>query len=114
MRAFYHPEQALHSPQQFMRYGRFVPVKDTPLRTERLIGALARHGIAPEEPAAYGTGPALTVHTPAFVRFLETAWENWAKLPDHGPEVWPQYFPYWSGRPEDAARPDCPATGFIG
>ena len=40
MRAFYHPDQAVHSPQQFMRYGRFVPIKDSPVRTERLIGAL--------------------------------------------------------------------------
>lgn len=113
MRAFYHPDQAIHSPQQFMRYGRFVPIKDSPVRTERLIGALARHEITPEKPAEYGTAPVLTVHTPAYVRFLETAWDNWAQLPDHGPEVWPQYFPYWSGRPEEAARRDCPATGFI-
>lgn len=114
MRAFYHPDQAIHSPQQFMRYGKFVPIKDSPVRTERLLGALARHGIAPEMPVEHGTAPALTVHTPAYVRFLETAWENWAKLPDHGPEVWPQYFPYWSGRVEETARPDCPSTGFIG
>lgn len=113
MRAFYHPEQALHSPQQFMRYGRFVPVKDTPVRTERLIGALARHGITPEKPADYGTAPALSIHTPAYIRFLETAWERWAQLPDHGPEVWPQYFPYWNGRPDETARPDCPAEGIV-
>ncbi len=114
MRAFYHPEQAIHAPQQFMRFGRIVPVKDLPVRTEKLLGALARHAIEPETPAAQGIGPALGVHTPAYLRFLETAWERWTQLPDHGPEVWPNTFPYWSGRPEERARPDCPAKGLVG
>lgn len=114
MRAFYHPDQATHAPRQYMRFGRLIPVKDLPVRTEKLLGALERHGIAPERPAALGTAPALAVHTPAYVRFLETAWERWALLPDHGPEVWPNTFPYWSGRVEEAARPDCPAQGLVG
>lgn len=114
MRAFYHPDQALHSPQQYMRFGRIVPVKDLPVRTERLLGALARHGIAPAAPAAAGIEAALAVHTPAYLAFLETAWERWAALPDRGPEVWPNTFPYWSGRVEDQARPDCPARGLVG
>ena len=114
MRAFYHPDQAIHAPRQYMRLGRIVPVKDLPVRTEKLLAALGRHGIAPERPTEHGKAPALAVHTPAFIRFLETAWERWALLPEHGPEVWPNTFPYWSGRPEDAARPDCPAEGLVG
>ena len=114
MRAFYHPDQATHAPQQYMRFGRLIPVKDLPVRTEKLLGALERHGIAPERPEALGTAPALAVHTPAYVRFLETAWARWALLPDHGPEVWSNTFPYWSGRVEEAARPDCPARGLVG
>ena len=98
MRAFYHPDQAVHAPQQAMRFGRIVPVKDLPVRTERLLGGLQRRGVAPERPAAHGTAPALSVHTPAFVRFLETAWDRWAELPERGPEVWPNAFPYWNGR----------------
>jgi hypothetical protein len=34
MRAFYHPRQAAHDPQQFMRYGRIVPANDLPSRVE--------------------------------------------------------------------------------
>ncbi|WP_237479742.1 histone deacetylase family protein [Lichenibacterium dinghuense] len=114
MRAFHHPDQVLHAPQQYMRFGRLAPVRDLPARTERLLGALARRGVAVEPPPALGTGPALAVHTPAYLRFLETAWARWEALPDRGPEVWPNTFPYWSGRPGEAARPDCPATGLIG
>ncbi len=114
MRAFYHPDQALHDPLQFMRYGRLVAPKDLPARTERLLAALSARGVAPETPAAHGAAPALGVHTPSYIQFLSTIWERWVQLPDHGPEVWPNTFPYWSGRPEDAARPPCPAEGIVG
>ncbi len=114
MRAFYHPDQALHAPRQSMRFGRIVPVRDLPVRTAKLLGALARHGITPERPAEHGIAPALAVHTAAYLRFLETAWDRWSALPDPGPEVWPNTFPYWSGRVEDATRPDCPARGLVG
>ena len=54
------------------------------------------------------------MHTTDYLRFLETAWDRWTKLPERGPEVWPNTFPYWSGRPEERARPVCPAEGLIG
>ncbi|MBS9721347.1 histone deacetylase family protein [Tianweitania sp. BSSL-BM11] len=115
MRAFYHPDQALHDPQQYMRFGRVVAPKDLPIRTERLLAALASHGISPERPAEYGTDPVLAVHDEGFVRFLQTAWDKWQGLPpERGPEVWPSTFPYWSGRPDEDVRPPCRPTGFIG
>ena len=97
-----------------MRYGRLVAPKDLPARTEELLGALAARGIATQMPAAYGIAPALGVHAPHYLEFLAGVWERWAQLPDHGPEVWPNTFPYWSGRPEDAARAPCPAEGLVG
>ncbi|MBA4270218.1 MAG: histone deacetylase family protein, partial [Methylobacterium sp.] len=115
MRAFYHPDQSMHDPQQYLRYGRVVAPKDLPERTARLLAALERHGIAPERPASHGTGPVLEIHDAGFVRFLETAWARWQDLPaERGPEVWPSTFPYWSGRPEEAVRAPCRPTGFIG
>jgi len=51
MRAFYHPDQVLHDPRQFMRHGRFVPPKDVPARTAVLLQALRTRGIVPEVPA---------------------------------------------------------------
>ena len=114
MRAFYHPDQALHDPLQFMRYGRLVAPKDLPARTEELLGALTALGVAPTAPAEHGIAPARGVHTPHYLQFLAGVWACWTQLPDHGPEVWPNTFPYWSGRPEDAARPPCPAEGIVG
>jgi acetoin utilization deacetylase AcuC-like enzyme len=107
MRAFYHPDQTLHDPQQYMRFGRIVAPKDLPARTHELLAALEARGVAPEAPAR-------GVHAPHYLDFLASAWARWAELPERGPEVWPNTFPYWSGRPEAAARPPCPAHGLIG
>jgi acetoin utilization deacetylase AcuC-like enzyme len=114
MRAFYHPDQTLHDPQQYMRFGRIVAPKDLPARTRSLLAALSRHGVMPEAPSAHGTKPVLSIHSADYVRFLEGAWERWLELPERGPEVWGNTFPYWSGRPEDHSRPPCRATGIMG
>ena len=115
MRAFYHPDQALHDPQQYMRFGRVVAPKDLPERTERLLAALAKHGVAPERPREHGTAPILAVHDGDFIGFLETAWDKWQDLPpERGPEVWPSTFPYWSGKPDEDVRPRCRPSGYIG
>lgn len=114
MRAFYHPEQALHDPQQYMRFGRIVAPKDLPERTAQLLGALEQHGIAPELPAAHGKEPVLAIHSEGFVTFLETIWRRWLELPERGPEAWPNTFPYWSGRTDEAMRPPCRPTGIMG
>lgn len=113
MRAFYDPAQAAHDPQQFMRYGRIVPPKDLPERTTRLVGALHSLTIPIVAPEADYVSARTAVHTDGFLRYLSTAWDRWQSLPDHGPEVWPNTFPYWSGRPEERARPECPASHLI-
>ncbi|MBV0891955.1 histone deacetylase family protein [Paracoccus sp. Z118] len=116
MRAFYHPEQVLHDPQQYMRLGRVSAPRDIPERTDRLLQALSRKGAEVERPGALESLAAIhAVHTPEYVAFLQNAWDRWQELPpDRGPEVWPATFPYWSGRPEQDSRPPCPASGLLG
>ena len=114
-RAFHHPDQALHDPQQYMRFGRVVPPKDLPERTERLLAAVRGRGIGVSAPEPCGLDPIHAVHAPHFVAFLQSAWDEWQALPaERGPEAWPSTFPYWSGRPDEDARPPCPSTGFLG
>ncbi len=113
MRAFFDPAQSAHDPQQFMRFGRIVSPKDLPERTVQLAGALRGLGISIASPDTDHDAARRAVHTDGFLKFLETAWDRWRALPDHGPEVWPNTFPYWSGRPEDRARPDCPASHIV-
>jgi acetoin utilization deacetylase AcuC-like enzyme len=113
MRAFYDPLQAAHNPSQMMRHGRIITPKDLPERTTRLLRALADLNIRVSAPEKDDAAARQKVHTDGFLRYLATAWDRWQKLPDHGPEVWPNTFPYWSGRPEDRARPDCPAEHIL-
>ena len=113
MRAFYDPAQAAHNPSQMMRHGRIVTPKDLPERTARLLQALVDLRIPVAAPEKDDEAARVAVHTAGFLHYLSTAWERWQALPDHGPEVWPNTFPYWSGRPEDRARPDCPAAHIL-
>ncbi|QJD17408.1 histone deacetylase family protein [Paracoccus sanguinis] len=113
MRAFYHPDQALHSPQQFMRTGRIASATDVPARTAELLAALDRLGVTPEAPADLGRSAAATIHPAHYLDYLESAYARWIELPDHGPEVWPNCFPYWNGDPAREARPPCPTDLLI-
>jgi len=113
MRAFFHAEQHLHDPKQFMRVGRIADPTDLPSRTEALIGALARKGITPETPQDFGTAPALTIHKAHYLDFLATAYERWVKLPNAGPEVLPNVSPYWNGSPDRDGRPPCRTSHIV-
>lgn len=96
-----------------MRFGRVVAPKDVPARTEALLTALTSLGATPECPARDHAAAREAVHSKEFLHFLETAWDRWQELPERGPEVWPNTFPYWSGRPEEQARVECPSEGLI-
>ncbi len=113
MRAFYHPAQAAHSPQQYMRFGRVIAPKDVPERTGALLAAVRAAGITAETPSGDHEAARRAVHTPGFLHFLATAWDRWQQLPEKGPEVWPNTFPYWNARPEDPARPECPSEDLL-
>ena len=114
IRAFHHPEQGAYSPSQSMRYGRVVAARDHGERTARLLDALGRLGIAAERPRDHGVEPVLAVHDAAYLDFLRTVWEQWSALPEHGPEVWPNYFPYENGRLGETARRPCPTRHLAG
>lgn len=113
MRAFYHAAQAAHRPQQYMRFGRVIAPKDVPERTEALLAAVHAAGITVESPFGDREAARLGVHTPGFLHFLATAWDRWQQLPEKGPEVWPNTFPYWNARLEDPARPECPSEDLL-
>lgn len=110
MRVFYHPDQALHAPRQFMRFGELAAPTDLPARTEALLAAIARLNLSPELPPDHGRGPAGAVHPAHYMDFLETAFQRWQDLPVHGPEVLPNTFPQLFGT---GARPACPTDHLI-
>ena len=109
MKAFYHPDQALHDPRQFMRLGVLAAPTDLPERTARLLQALACHGITPEASQGDGRKAAARVHAEHYLTFLETAYRRWRELPGAGAEVLPNVSPYWNGAPDRDGRPPCPS-----
>lgn len=113
MRAFFHPDQQLHDPQQFMRAGRIAAPKDTPARTAQLLAGLRRCGLAATTPPDPGLGPLKAVHAEGYLEFLRTAYGRWQALTEPGPEVLPNCFPYWNAQPGMPARPPCPSRHII-
>lgn len=87
MRAFHAPETAGHDPDFFLLRGRVVRNEERAARAERLLAALARLELAAEAPPEAGRAPLAAVHSLDYLRFLETAWEDWRRLPAAGPEV---------------------------
>jgi acetoin utilization deacetylase AcuC-like enzyme len=65
--------------------GRLMPVFEHPARIDAILEELARRGFqTPAPPEDRGLGPITAVHEPAYVAFLQCAWEEWANV--HGPE----------------------------
>ncbi|MDX6749820.1 histone deacetylase family protein [Geminicoccaceae bacterium 1502E] len=113
MRAFFHQDQHLHAPQQFMRAGVISDPKDLPARVDALLGALAERGITPETPRDQGLEPLLAIHTKPYLDFLASAHDRWQQIPGAGPEVLPNVSPYWNGRPEWPHRPACRSSSVV-
>lgn len=113
MRAFFHSDQQLHSPLQFMRAGRIVNPADLPTRTHALLKSLEERAIKVESPPDFGLGPLLKVHSRDYLEFLETAFEEWTLIPNAGPEVLPNTFPYWNAVPEQPNRGNCRPQNIV-
>lgn len=112
MRAFFHHDQILHDPRQFMRAGKLSAPTDVPQRARTLLAALERRAIPVETPPDLGREPALSIHSPAYVEFLATSYEAWQMLPGAGLEVLPNLSPYWNATPGEK-RPPCRSGSII-
>ena len=89
MKAFYADEQAGHDPQTFMVAGKLVQAEEQPERAERLKEGGEAAGLAFERPPVGGMTEIAAVHTPAYLRFLETIHDKWSALPHAAAEVIP-------------------------
>ncbi|MGH6763498.1 MAG: histone deacetylase family protein [Phyllobacterium sp.] len=94
--------------------GRIVRPVENPDRADVLIDALAGHGLERREPDDFGRGPILKVHAEHYVAFLETAFDRFMALPDHGPEVLPNVSAYRGAGSDFATRDKPRTTGILG
>ena len=114
MKLFFSQAQLAHQPQQYMVHGKLIHAFENNDRATTLLGALAEAGLAPSEPKDHGLAPVLAVHADHFVDFLRTAYDEFQKLPNAGPEVLPNIHPYVGADGAFTPRPKPRPTGVIG
>jgi acetoin utilization deacetylase AcuC-like enzyme len=93
MQVFFTPNHAGHHSHQFIRHGRFVKSRDVPARADNILAALRQDGHTPLEAAWHGLRPIAAVHTPDYLSFLETAWQEWQAVEGASEDVFPYVFP---------------------
>ncbi|MET3183807.1 UNVERIFIED_ORG: acetoin utilization deacetylase AcuC-like enzyme [Variovorax guangxiensis] len=94
MKVIYSDQHTGHDPQQFIVRGRMKRSNEQPERGTLLLNAARAQGhdiVAPED---HGPGPRAAIHTPQYLRFLETAWERWQQLDGASEEVIPNVHPF--------------------
>jgi acetoin utilization deacetylase AcuC-like enzyme len=87
LKAVYSDKHRSHDPQFFLVRGQVKRTTEQPERADRLLKGLkdGRHTLVDAQ--AFGQAPRAQVHSPEYLRFLEEAWSEWVKLPDHGSEM---------------------------
>ncbi|MFO7169826.1 MAG: histone deacetylase family protein [Chloroflexota bacterium] len=72
------PDHTLHNPPHEFFDGALIPVFESPERVEIILAALDAAGIGPVvAPRSFGLEPVRAIHTPAYLTFLERAYERW-------------------------------------
>ena len=95
----HNPAHHLHRSRHEMYRGRLVPCHEVPDRQEHVMAELTRRAMGPSssppEPADLDAALA-QIHTPRYLDFISTAWQEWLALdPAHAeldalPSVWPR------------------------
>jgi acetoin utilization deacetylase AcuC-like enzyme len=94
MKVVYNDTHKDHDPQLFMVRGQLKRSNEQPERAFRLLSAVqgAGHEIVACED--FGASPRAAIHTPDYLRFLQTAYARWQLLGDASEEVMPNIHPF--------------------
>ena len=96
MKTFYNHLHAQHQGKVEMFRGALVPCFEVPARADHVLAELQRRQLgAVLEPQTFDEAALTAIHSPRYLRFLATAWDQWVALdPAHAdkdilPSVWP-------------------------
>lgn len=95
MISFFSASHAKHAPTYEFFRGDKVPCFESPARAEFVHAALTAHNHELREPNTDSRALLSKVHTPRYLNFLETAWQQWVALDAANdlrqpfPSVWP-------------------------
>lgn len=98
MKVFHAEQHRLHAPEQIVVRGAVVPNLEQPGRIDALLDVALKQGHALVAPRDHGFAPLQAVHDHAYLNFLASAAERWARLPKAGPLVTSHAFAHRSHR----------------
>mgnify|MGYP001765400499 CR=1 FL=1 len=93
MKTVFTEAHALQSVETEFYRGKWVEAFEIPRRAELVLAAVRQAGLGPViAPLGFGLAPVQAVHDAAFLRFLETLWDDWVaevgETPAY-PNIWP-------------------------
>lgn len=102
MRIYYDEHHASHAPAAFINRGQSKPCPELPDRADILLDAAQAAGHDIMTIGAFGIAPLRAVHDAGYLHYLQHAWSQWEKLPDHSDEVVPNVHPgrHMHGKPK--------------
>ncbi|MEX2519615.1 MAG: histone deacetylase family protein [Paracoccaceae bacterium] len=78
MKVVHSEDHRLHFPQGELHGGELVTPFERPSRVEHVLARLRERDFeAPLAPDSLDMGPVARIHTPDYLAFLETAWDEW-------------------------------------
>jgi acetoin utilization deacetylase AcuC-like enzyme len=96
MHIFYNPDHAAHQGKLEMYRGRMVPCHEVPQRQDQVAAVLQARALGSlQTPSRFGDALLERIHSPRYLQFLQTAWQQWLALDaanaaqDAIPSVWP-------------------------
>jgi acetoin utilization deacetylase AcuC-like enzyme len=93
MLTFFHSDQLLHAPQTYLSRGQMRKPQEIPERAARLLAGAHELGFDIRQPEDSGFQALSAVHDFNYLRFLETAHQEWKAVPeDFGDEVMSNIF----------------------
>ncbi len=88
MKTFFHPAQRLHHPRSYLSRGQMRQPQELPARIDPLLAMAEKLGYPLLQPEDYGQAPLAAVHSPAYLDYLSSAYQQWHEVPeDWGDEV---------------------------
>src|SRR3712207_4145932 len=87
MKAVFASAQLAHAPTRFLSLGNIVAYPEAPERARQLLEGARTAGAQVFAARNYDPESFASVHGKLYLRFLQTAFEAWSKLPGSGPEL---------------------------
>jgi acetoin utilization deacetylase AcuC-like enzyme len=85
--------QHKHDPVHFLSSGAPQGNPEVPERAARLIGGAEAAGLVRVTPPDCGLSPIAAVHSPEYLKFLQSVYERWQRIADASAEVVPNIHP---------------------